>query len=233
VSETRRYPKHVFWSDEDEGFIALAPDLPGASAFGETEAEAVAELDQAIDAWVEAARAAGNAVPPPSRPAAANLPSGKVLVRMPKGLHQRAALCAEREDVSLNQFIVVCIAEAVGERSYATESRRFWNQPTQQIQPATGWLQQQTTPTIGSIVVAPSGTIVSHGATFGMTDIVRLGVGSELYSGVSEVLVGASTRFETFEMTFAQTNEPTSAQTKQDYIFTPVETKFGKSHARG
>lgn len=228
MSEARRYPKHVFWSDEDEGFIALAPDLPGASAFGETEAEAVAELDQAIDAWVEAARAAGNAVPTPSRPAAASLPSGKVLVRMPKGLHQRAALCAEREDVSLNQFIVVCIAEAVGERSHPTEARRFWNHPMQQIHPpATGWLQQQTSPTIGSTVVAPSGTIVSHGGMFEMThDIVRLGFGSELYSGVSEVLVGASpTRFETFEMT--------SAQKKQDYIFVLVETKVGKSHARG
>ena len=40
-----RYPKHLFWSDEDEGFIAVAPDLPGSSAFGETEAEAIAELD--------------------------------------------------------------------------------------------------------------------------------------------------------------------------------------------
>ena len=75
--------------------------------------------------------------------------------------------------------------------------------------------------------MAPSGTIVSHGGTFEMThDIARLGVGSELYSGVSEVLVGASpTRFETFEMT--------SAQTKQDYIFALVEAKVGKSHARG
>jgi predicted RNase H-like HicB family nuclease len=229
VSGARRYPKHVFWSDEDEGFIALAPDLPGASAFGETEAEAVAELDQAIDAWVEAARAAGNAVPTPSRPAAASLPSGKVLVRMPKGLHRRAALCAEREDVSLNQFIVACIAEAVGERSHVTESRRFWNHPIQQIHPlATGWVQQQTSPTIGSTVVAPIGTTVSHGGTFEtMThDIGRLGVGLEVYSGVSEVLVAASpTRFETFAMI--------SAQTKQDYIFTLVETKAGKSHARG
>jgi antitoxin HicB len=227
VSGARRYPKHVFWSDEDEGFIALAPDLAGASAFGETEAEAVAELDQAIDAWVEAARAAGNAVPAPSRPAAAGLPSGKVLVRMPKGLHQRAALCAEREDVSLNQFIVVCIAEAVGERSHASETRRFWKHPTQQIHPATRWLQQQTSPTIGGTVVASVGTIVAHGGTFGMShDIVRLGVCSELYSGMSEVVVGASpTRFETFEMI--------SAQTKQDYISTLVETKVGKSHARG
>jgi antitoxin HicB len=149
VSEAPRYPKHVFWSDEDEGFIAIAPDLPGSSAFGETEAEALAELDQAIDAWIEAACAAGNSIPNPSRPASPDLPSGKVLVRMPKGLHQRAARCAEREDVSLNQFIVACLAEAVGERSRASElalQRR--SEPIHQIHPTVGlWFQQQTSPT--------------------------------------------------------------------------------------
>lgn len=38
------YPIEVFWSDEDEGYIAIAPDLTGASAWGETEAEAIEEL---------------------------------------------------------------------------------------------------------------------------------------------------------------------------------------------
>lgn len=121
MRQSPRYPKHVFWSDDDQGFIAIAPDLPGSSAFGETEAKALTELDLAIDAWMEAARAAGNTIPAPSRPASPDLPSGKVLVRMPKGLHRRAALCAEREDVSLNQFIVARLAEAVGERSHALE----------------------------------------------------------------------------------------------------------------
>jgi predicted RNase H-like HicB family nuclease len=65
-----RYPKQVFWSDEDEGYIALAPDLPGCSAFAESEFEALSELDHAISAWISAARAAGNAIPGPSRPAA-------------------------------------------------------------------------------------------------------------------------------------------------------------------
>jgi predicted RNase H-like HicB family nuclease len=105
-----RYPKHVFWSDEDEGFIAVAPDLPGSSAFGETEAEALSELDQAIGAWIEAARAAGNTVPAPSRPASPSLPSGKVLVRMPRTLHQSLVQEADREDVSLNQFVVYVLS---------------------------------------------------------------------------------------------------------------------------
>jgi predicted RNase H-like HicB family nuclease len=63
----RRYPASVFWSDEDGGFIAIAPDLPGCSAFGETKPEALFELEEAIRAWIEAANAAGNPIPEPSR----------------------------------------------------------------------------------------------------------------------------------------------------------------------
>jgi predicted RNase H-like HicB family nuclease len=70
VNRAGRYPKQVFWDDEDEGFIATAPDLPGCSAFGETEHEALAELEDAIIAWISAAQAAGNAVPKPSKPSA-------------------------------------------------------------------------------------------------------------------------------------------------------------------
>ena len=65
-----RYPKQVFWSDEDEGYVALVPDLPGCSAFGSSEAEALSELEDAIAAWINAARAAGNAIPRASRPGA-------------------------------------------------------------------------------------------------------------------------------------------------------------------
>jgi predicted RNase H-like HicB family nuclease len=67
VIDTTRYPARVFWSDEDEGFIAEAVDLPGCSAFGETQSEAIMELQNAIRAWIAAARAAGNAIPEPTR----------------------------------------------------------------------------------------------------------------------------------------------------------------------
>ncbi len=52
--DTSRYPARVFWSDEDEGFIAEAIDLPGCSAFGETQSEAIIELQNAIKAWIAA-----------------------------------------------------------------------------------------------------------------------------------------------------------------------------------
>jgi len=64
------YSRTVFWNDEDEGYIAIVPDLPGCSAFGETEDEALSEVKDAIEAWIEAANAAGNPIPEPtiSRP---------------------------------------------------------------------------------------------------------------------------------------------------------------------
>ena len=42
-----RYPLNIFWSTEDKGFIAEAPDLPGCSAWGKTEADAAHEAQDA------------------------------------------------------------------------------------------------------------------------------------------------------------------------------------------
>jgi predicted RNase H-like HicB family nuclease len=61
---------NVRHSGEDGGYIADIPDLPGCSAFGDTPEGAVAEVMQAKSAWIDAARAAGKAVPEPRyRPA--------------------------------------------------------------------------------------------------------------------------------------------------------------------
>ena len=62
-----KYPIEIFWSEEDEGYIAVAPDLPGCSAWGRTEQEAVLELHDARDAWILACNKAGEAVPEPSK----------------------------------------------------------------------------------------------------------------------------------------------------------------------
>jgi len=66
VNDISRYAATIFWNEEDAGFIALAPELPGCSAFGETQAEALSELQDAIVAWMAAAEAAGRAIPRPS-----------------------------------------------------------------------------------------------------------------------------------------------------------------------
>ena len=50
------YPIRVFYSDEDQGYIADTPDLKYCSAFGATPEEALAEVLKAKSAWLTAAR---------------------------------------------------------------------------------------------------------------------------------------------------------------------------------
>ena len=59
------YHINIFYSDEDGGYIADIPDLFACSAFGESPEEALAEVEQAKDAWLEVARASGKPLPPP------------------------------------------------------------------------------------------------------------------------------------------------------------------------
>src|SRR5262249_37466832 len=124
MTDTHRYPAHVFWSDEDEGFVAVATDLPGSSAFGDTQDEALQELQDAITGWIEAQRSAGNPVPAPSTPSREY--SGKVLVRMPRSLHTKLALTAKSEDVSLNQYIVYLLSSASAQPQVISPSLCQW-----------------------------------------------------------------------------------------------------------
>ena len=59
------YHINIFYSEEDEGYIADIPDLEFCSAFGETAAAALNEVENAKVAWLEAAREAGKPLPPP------------------------------------------------------------------------------------------------------------------------------------------------------------------------
>lgn len=61
-----RYLIEIFYSDEDEGYIAIVPELPGCSAFGATEEDALAEARTAMALWLETARAEGCPIPEPA-----------------------------------------------------------------------------------------------------------------------------------------------------------------------
>jgi predicted RNase H-like HicB family nuclease len=64
------YHINVFFSEENNGYIADIPDLEPCSAFGETPEEAVAEVMRVKDAWLEVAREKGMPIPEPRyRPA--------------------------------------------------------------------------------------------------------------------------------------------------------------------
>lgn len=61
----RDYHINIFYSEEDEGYIADIPDLQFCSAFGETPEEALKEVLVAKAAWLEAAQAEGKPIPLP------------------------------------------------------------------------------------------------------------------------------------------------------------------------
>jgi predicted RNase H-like HicB family nuclease len=64
----KAYPIVVFWSDEDECYVADVPDLRYCSAFGDTPQEALAEVMVAKEAWLEVAREEGKPIPEPTQP---------------------------------------------------------------------------------------------------------------------------------------------------------------------
>lgn len=61
----RDYHINVFYSEEDEGYIADIPDLPHCSAFGISPGEALHEVLKAKKAWLEAARSQAKPIPEP------------------------------------------------------------------------------------------------------------------------------------------------------------------------
>ena len=64
------YHINIFYSDEDEGYIADIPDLEACSAFGPTAEEALHEVQIAKTAWLQSAHDLGKPIPPPRyRPA--------------------------------------------------------------------------------------------------------------------------------------------------------------------
>jgi predicted RNase H-like HicB family nuclease len=60
-----RYEVIIYWSDEDQAFIAEAPELPGCAADGATYQEAITNVEVVIQEWIETAQKLGRTVPEP------------------------------------------------------------------------------------------------------------------------------------------------------------------------
>ena len=60
-----KYEIIMYWSNEDNAFVAEVPELPGCAAHGDTQEMALAEVKQAMDLWIDTAREFGDPVPEP------------------------------------------------------------------------------------------------------------------------------------------------------------------------
>jgi len=60
-----KYEVIVYWSDEDQAFIAEVPELPGCAADGQTYQKALANVQVIIKEWIETAKEEGRLIPEP------------------------------------------------------------------------------------------------------------------------------------------------------------------------
>ncbi|MBN2389301.1 MAG: type II toxin-antitoxin system HicB family antitoxin [Anaerolineae bacterium] len=104
--------------DPDGGWFVAVKELPGCMSQGDTEAEALEMIRDAMEGWLEVALDNGMNIPEPR-----NLDeySGKFVVRVPRSLHRELVERAEEEGTSLNQYINVLLAHAIGDRVATTE----------------------------------------------------------------------------------------------------------------
>lgn len=114
VSEILKRPyQRVLIPDEESGtFTALIAEFPGCITEGNTPGEAYRSLEEAAESWLEAALESGVPIPEPESESEY---SGKVVLRMPRSTHRRAAQAAARDGVSLNTFLVSAVSEKLAQ----------------------------------------------------------------------------------------------------------------------
>lgn len=121
-----REPYHFRLQRLDDGdgpyWFATVEELPGCMSDGETEAEAMENVRDAMTEWIAAARAEGRPVPEPVEDPDY---SGQFRVRLPAELHGALAREAERQGTSLNQLVLGFLAGGIG-----------WGRPALAIAPA-------------------------------------------------------------------------------------------------
>ncbi|HZH90438.1 MAG TPA: type II toxin-antitoxin system HicB family antitoxin [Pyrinomonadaceae bacterium] len=61
-----KYKIIIYWSNDDQVFIAEVPELPGCMAHGDSHAAALASANEAIQLWIDTAAEFGNPVPEPN-----------------------------------------------------------------------------------------------------------------------------------------------------------------------
>lgn len=132
------YHINLVQDGEENGgkWVAAAEELPDCASRADTAEEAIAGLKGAMATWIAAALKEGRDIPEPRSEVT---PSGRLLLRMPRTLHAALTKAAERENVSLNQFITDSLASVVGWRRGPTASEASAPAPINQ-EPGAGGL---------------------------------------------------------------------------------------------
>jgi predicted RNase H-like HicB family nuclease len=60
-----KYEVIIYWSDDDQAFVAEVPELPGCAAHGPTQEAALSSAQEAIRLWIDTAKEFGDPIPAP------------------------------------------------------------------------------------------------------------------------------------------------------------------------
>lgn len=152
VAEILRRPySRVLVPEMDGRFSAEVLEFPGCFSQGDTASEAYANLEEAARNWVQAMIDQGSDIPPP---ASTNV-SGRFALRLPRDLHAKATRLAERDGVSLNQFIVTALAERVGGQTAIGRLERQFGARLERLE-LTSWNAQATQSIFGDDYLVPA-----------------------------------------------------------------------------
>lgn len=110
------YVRRLQPDEEGRGFTATISEFPGCIAEGDTADEALQNLERVAASWLEVSLAHGRQV---RDPASFEGCSGKIALRIPRGLHRQVAELAEEEDCSINQLLTTAIAHYVSGKKVA------------------------------------------------------------------------------------------------------------------
>ena len=97
------YTYKVFWSEEDNSFIATVAEFPRLSSIEESQSEAFTGMVKLVDFVLKEMRKEGEE---PPAPLTRRKYSGEIRLRMPKEVHRRVAMEAAEQGVSINQLLV-------------------------------------------------------------------------------------------------------------------------------
>jgi antitoxin HicB len=90
-------------------------EFPGCFAQGNSPENAYANLEVAAESWIDTCISQGQEIPEPS----SNLTfSGNIALRLPKSIHRHAVRLAERDNTSLNTFLISAISARVGAEDF-------------------------------------------------------------------------------------------------------------------
>lgn len=92
---------------EEGGYAVSCPELPGCLSCGETIEDAIAGIEDAKRAWIEASLEDGEEIPEPSN---IDEYSGQFKLRIPKSLHKQLAEHSKREGISMNQYCLYLLS---------------------------------------------------------------------------------------------------------------------------